>query len=126
MKAKELMIGNYVKDHLGRVQKVSETRSKAYICYLSNDHKLKYKLNTTKPIPLTEEWLVEFGFEKNCNNNYQINYNQVCGLSITILNYKSWLCNLTSTTFYELSNCKYVHQLQNLYFALTNEELTIK
>ena len=62
MRAQDLMIGNYVHDHLGRVQRVAEIREDAYICYLSNGTKLKYRLNTTKPIPLTEEWIFKFGF----------------------------------------------------------------
>ena len=116
MDAKELRIGNYVKDHLGRFQKVSETRSNAYICYLSNGHKLKYKLNTTNPIPLTEEWLVKFGFVKD---KLEVGLYHFNDLEIFLPNYFTW-----KTQF--LNNIKHVHQLQNLYFALTNEELKLK
>ena len=119
MNAKEVRIGNYLKQITHSFNGV--VRLSAYHFETIEDNEID-----VFPIPLTEEWLLDFGFKKNCNNNYQINYNQVCGLSITISDYKSWLCNLSSTTFYELSNCKFVHQLQNLYFALTNEELTIK
>jgi hypothetical protein len=122
MEAKELRIGNYVKDHLGRIQKVSETRSDAYICYLSNGTKLKYKLNTTKPIPLTEERLVKFGYNRDVEDIIRITYKKddsFINNIITIMDGKfyfhSWFGNL---------EIKYVHKLQNLVFALTNEELT--
>tara|TARA_R110002167_G_scaffold4954_2_gene23136 strand:+ start:605 stop:955 length:351 start_codon:yes stop_codon:yes gene_type:complete len=116
MEAKELRIGNYVYSNKFVIKSYGVD---GFINILKN-------IDNFTPIPLTEEWLLKFGFEENCNNNYQISYNQVCGLSITISDYKSWFCNLSSTTFYELSNCKHVHQLQNLYFTLTNEELIIK
>ena len=70
-----------------------------------------------KPIPLTEEWLLKLGFEKirtfdvfptffrnKINVNDGIVY--VCGCGF-------------------LNHIKYVHQLQNLYHALTGEELTL-
>ena len=120
MEAKELRIGNYVKDHLGRVQKVSETRSDAYICYLSNGTKLKYKLNTTKPIPLTEEWLVKFGFLLDLHHHRRLTYSLN-----RITTYKQdgvFWCDI----LWDCLELKHVHQLQNLYFALTNEELIIK
>ncbi len=66
-----------------------------------------------EPIPLTEEWLVKFGFEGWDKGDYTM--------------------NLSNANFYKLpiwqplaKNIKHVHQLQNLYFALTGEELTIK
>ena len=74
-----------------------------------------------KPIPLTEEWLIEkMKFHKQNNQIYSI------GLKLFI----SWW----NTNSIEIDingevleiNCKYVHELQNIYFALTGEELTIK
>ena len=118
IQSKELRIGNLVFDHLGRVQKVAETRSDAYICYLSNGAKLKYKLNTTQPIPLTEEWLLNFGFKLNGINyelpNFRFHINKP-------LNYDGFVfCDNYNVITEKI---KYVHQLQNLYFALTGEEL---
>ena len=128
MEAKELRIGNYVKDHLGRVQKVSETRHNAYICYLSNGHKLKYKLNTTKPIPLTEEWLVKFGFIDRerlyISGYYNVLFVFEDDMSIGIYDNPNKEGQRYLVPNYEIT--EHLHQLQNLYFALTNEELTIK
>jgi hypothetical protein len=122
MEAKELMIGNYVKDHLDRVQKVSETRSDAYICYLSNGTKLKYKLNTTIPIPLTGDWLLKFGFKKPAHS-------WICDkfhLSEWDKYPLHWIVSFNKNNAVIVLKLKYVHQLQNLNFALTGEELTIK
>ncbi len=101
-----------------------------------------YPYSDIKPIPLTEEWLLKFGFEKiewpiehqkvhgwkvrfqlpmergGClNETLQINYP-----AYELCNWGSkapgeWNCTLTNTWM------KYVHQLQNLYFALTGKEL---
>ena len=74
-----------------------------------------------EPIPLTEEWLIEkMKFHKQNNQIYSI------GLKLFI----SWW----NTNSIEIDingevleiNCKYVHELQNIYFALTGEELTLK
>lgn len=56
-------------------------------------------------IPLTEEWLLKFGVE-------------------SIYDFKIY--NDDGDVFYYAVGCEYVHQLQNLYFALTGEELEIK
>ena len=131
MEAKELRIGNYVNDHLGRIQKVSETRSDSYICYLSNGTKLKYKLNTTKPIPLTEEWLVKFGFEKY-KDTFQFKIETIPYWSLGKEKQGCLKIYLTKTKKWKVGNLANksidiysVHQLQNLYFALTDKELKI-
>jgi hypothetical protein len=70
----------------------------------------------TKPIPLTEEWLVKFGFDKKAHRE---------GLSIILentLGYKNGRTYFKSWCILE-SQPKHVHQLQNLYFALTGKEL---
>ncbi len=68
-------------------------------------------------VTLTEEWLVKFGFEFNVD--YVIFKN---GFTICFEKQGSWLnCFLESIGIEIL----YVHQLQNLYFALTAQELTL-
>jgi hypothetical protein len=71
-------------------------------------------------IPLTPEWLEWLGFEKQSESYYVSNVHpdlHIHGSDIFDL-YKAGCGKIAST--------KYVHQLQNLYFALTGEELTIK
>ena len=69
-----------------------------------------------EPIPLTEELLLNCGFRKNDN--------QFKRLGFSVFLYKD-------ADFYEsyelpmFIHLQFLHQLQNLYYALTNEELTI-
>jgi hypothetical protein len=70
-----------------------------------------------KPIPLTEEWLLKIGFE---NNEAEKKYCKKC-ITLYMEDNLFW-CDI----FWDSLEIKSVHQLQNLYFALTNEELTIK
>ncbi len=104
MKANELRIGNYVFDRY-KITQVDKYFYQSAECFWTNEF---------KPIPLTEEWLLKFGFEKK-DDDYIFN-----GFSFTF----------DENTFYnhvgKITNIYYVHQLQNLYFALTNDELTIK
>lgn len=68
------------------------------------------------PIQLTEEWLIRFGFEK-VNSDYILFKND----NLLML---SSSFRLLADDGYSMSiKIKYVHQLQNLYFALTGEEL---
>ena len=68
-----------------------------------------------KPIPLTEEWLIKFGFELNLNNNWS-HWN----FGLNFYKYGDFFESDQLPIFIYL---QYVHQLQNLYFALTNKEL---
>lgn len=77
------------------------------------------------PIPLTEEWLLKFGFEKLTDSRDGFNnssYTYTKGISF-IVHFDGVRL---STNFWIGNEKKYVHQLQNLYFALTNTELIIK
>lgn len=74
------------------------------------------------PIPLTEEWLVRMGFEKD-GYNYWAHSDKYFELRDKAPNY----CFCVNCGEYDCSeDIQYVHQLQNLYFALTGTELTIK
>ena len=71
------------------------------------------------PIPLTEEWLVKFGFEEK-GSFYRIKGSRF----VEIISHCEGLDVCSQSIL--LSHIKHVHQLQNLYYALTNEHLTIK
>ena len=96
MEEKELRIGNYVNIE-GEIFKVDL-------------QELYYNSSLMNPIPLTEEWLIKLGFEKAYETCYQ--YKDF------ILNDKFIMMDIDITI-----QLKYVHQLQNLYFALIGEEL---
>ena len=67
------------------------------------------------PIPITEEWLLKFGFEKTSLGHFKKQ-----GIILLVEDFY-YICLLGNTSVI----IKYVHQLQNLYFALTQKELTI-
>lgn len=74
------------------------------------------------PIPLTEEWLTKFGFEKLTDRAYDRFLKQEKEFSMCI----EWTVSGSYKLDYYLTEIRHVHQLQNLYFALTGEELTIQ
>jgi hypothetical protein len=118
MNAQELRIGNLVM--------FGELRHECKPCDILNLYQseiAKREISEYKPIPLTEEWLLKFGFKK---------INHIHGYSFYSLSKsKKNTCHIaiynTQTTYmgYSVNHCIYVHQLQNLYFTLTGEELTI-
>jgi hypothetical protein len=88
-----------------------------------------------EPIPITEEWLLKFGY--NCVNNtkmvFKLYHNdENADFSSLILkevgNNPIWVYSVNNrwTINPFPIDLKYVHQLQNIYFALTGEELIMK
>lgn len=82
-----------------------------------------------EPLPLTEEWLMKFGFKKQEDGDdvddvhwYEITTN---GITLVQGDKKGYL-DVFLLDHEEGVRVQYVHQLQNLYFALTGEELTVK
>jgi hypothetical protein len=74
-------------------------------------------LEKTEPIALTEEWLLKFGYiENNENYTWVIENHDV---EIDVFARRVGF-------FYRHHKLQFVHQLQNLFYALTDEELTIK
>lgn len=67
-------------------------------------------------IQLTDEWLLKFGFVEEFENKFYKN-----SIAIEIFENE---CIVYLGDFVDLS-IKYVHQIQNLYFAMTGEELAI-
>lgn len=85
-----------------------------------------------KPIPLTEEWLLKFGFKKKrLDDAYWYTKSSGKHKPQLITNdigedaYAKCL-KFVFLDGYDNIRVKYVHQLQNLYYALTGQELTIK
>jgi hypothetical protein len=93
MKASELRIGNYLTED-GRLIHIHDG--------FGIDHAHNFK-----PIEITNEWLLDFGFVKGKK-----------GWSKTLNNKRKFNLYMHTSQF--------IHQLQNLYFALTGEELTLK
>jgi len=75
----------------------------------------------TTPIPLTEEWLVKFGFENGTTQDLKV----ITNATITKNGMREGFWNLYLGHNAIDVNFKYIHQLQNLYFALTGTELEL-
>ena len=83
------------------------------------------------PIPLTEEWLLKLGFDKEYQKGY-IGID-VCNSDFVLtepLKMGEWQTNYTfqfeTGSVPKFKEIKYVHQLQNLFFCLCGEELILK
>lgn len=123
MEVQELRIGNYVKifDTITQIEGMSTWDN-----FIQSSNFAEREISEFEPIQLTEEWLLNFGFIrhhedysnniiyiKNVYNNTEFEwgvYPNEIGSGVQIINRKE---------------LKYVHQLQNLCYSLTGEELKL-
>lgn len=110
MKATELRIGNLVNENSEVIKIRQET-----LCDFANGYVV------FEPILLTEEWLLKFGFKKPAHT--------WCGDVFHLTEWDkypiNWCVAMNKNNAVIIQKLKYVHQLQNLYFALTGEELEL-
>ena len=127
MKANELRIGNLVNYNEGGIFKVIgiyefgldvEDNIEATYMEYENFH----------PISLTEERLLKFGFSIINENSAGKEYGYVIdGVYSSALTFIHWKTTKNAGKFFRGDlQLKYVHQLQNLYFALTGQELEVE
>lgn len=119
MKESELRIGNLV---------YFKSEDDDFAIELKFDFENGWNMNYIKPIPLTEEWLLKFGFIKfDSEKIYAEWFLDFDGdLKYKIMQDKRYDNTFIMTNEYKPIKLQYIHQLQNLYFALTGEELTTK
>jgi len=111
MKANELRIGNWIGQKGGSQFQVIVDVAEAPNFWKNN-------LDISHGIPLTEEWMVKFGFEDDLPWKYkQFRLDDQERLHIID---NSGYGSIISR------GVKYVHQLQNIIHSLTGEELPIK
>jgi hypothetical protein len=115
MKATELRIGNLVDYKI--VDKLDERKEWFEPCEIDAVD-LQVIDSDYQPIQLTEEWLLKFGFKQTFISKIHLTFSKGSFHLLKRVNHiQIW---------YESIDVKYVHELQNLYYALTNQELTIK
>jgi hypothetical protein len=124
MKLEELRIGNLVSQNgfFGYVYSIESALPRQEQRFSDKDLVTLFDNGITtmtideiKPIPLTEEWLVKFGF-----NEFEKNYR-----TFFVNNkFKIEMSN-TGNIYYNKLWIPYVHTLQNLYFSLTGVELDL-
>lgn len=137
MKATELRIGNWI------------NIPKVYICGIVNDesvtaiiesvhkHGVRYKTLTgqygeynyeyLRPICIAEEILLKADFELKYDFDGSGYVNEKSGHSVFKL-YEDWNYGVSflSGPFNGITKVPYLHKLQNIYYALTGQELEIK
>jgi hypothetical protein len=127
MKANELRIGNLV-DLGNRIAKVTEIYPLA--CMVADLEQTQDTLESYERvtgIPLTEEWLLKFGFiTKGVHYNFTLeNIEIASAIRVISTNGRGKFYLDGDIPEWMKIKLEYVHQLQNLYFALTGEEITI-
>lgn len=121
LSSQELRIGNYV-EYGGCTAKVCQIEKSFFYCETDgNDFFTRDGEPGAKPIPITEEWLLKFGFVYDGASGYNKAYVHL--EKIVFIGYVFFIKDVVSGPSIDV---EYVHQLQNLYFALTGEELTLE
>jgi len=128
MKANELRIGNYyICSDDNEIVSIDD----AYSLYLIQENK------NALPIPLTEEWLLKFGFVKQKNyskvrngiSKFNWTKDNIHYFSIEKHHFGEYDEGQTFYPTFRFSNIfiplSTVHQLQNLYFTLSGEDLIL-
>jgi hypothetical protein len=124
IQAKELRIGNLITDFYfpSLPSIVVEIQSYGFIVTNYNDGLLNVD---AEPIPLTHEILLNCGFEKI--NSYWVNKRNIDCHIVLIDALTRYMVSVTGPFgMVTLKSINSVHQLQNLYYALTGEELIYK
>lgn len=116
MKSNELRIGNLI---LIAYAGIEGKEWRIYPTKISDIIDIEWHPDDYRPIPLTNEWLVKLGFKWS---------DKYCLWTIENPLYFPLRSDFSLVIFRRGIKIKpdYVHELQNLYFALTGEELTIK
>jgi len=127
IKATDLRIGNLVLDRGGKTLKISwfEPDKVCMEVFVMGQfvHPLTEYFDWLEPIPLTPEILVACGFDKQSNGTYaHVNSDLSCVFKISHVGDGKWY-SINATTNIPIL---YLHQLQNLYYCLTGEEINYK
>ncbi len=149
MKANELRIGNYVKAPLGEIMRVDQVGHLDFPDYIHARNETEFGQNGFEGIELTPEILEKCGF------GLYDNYTDESLGDFIFESYRKWKskyiyiaihnrqeggydCGLSrqltdvvpvdkiDANSFNVCELIYLHQLQNIYFALTGEELEVK
>lgn len=118
LRLKNLVYVNHKMDRLAYVDSISDYAIQCvFVDGMSEDMATGMIVSPSKliPVPLTEDLLLRMGFEKTHRGKFErddLPYDLYGGVGLYMHGVKPEI--------------EHVHQLQNLYHALTGEELTIK
>ena len=130
IKPEELRIGNLVMRYSNIMEVSGIAKENVALILRQPDTKVNWCMlyEDIFSIPLTEEWLLKFGFEIKSKYSYT-NYALPNGWGVSM-----WTDEVPIAGFEEKGVCywgedyvpiRYVHDLQNFYYALTKKELTL-
>lgn len=139
MNANELRIGNYIKfdQGIGLVCSISTPLYESW--NTGNDENVRvvhgktyYECTETElqPIPLNENLLLKCGFIANEEYEHpsfdELIHKETEWFGIGDFNGEYWIVNFLDQASGDGSAIRSLHQLQNLYFAVTGKELEVK
>lgn len=122
MQVNEIRIGNLTKQ--GEIVQIRENSARVEYLFEGILKQSYVNYINLEPIPLTEEILLNCGFEL-INNEFYRTKNHELNLFWTV-NKNKMIPEYTEKRLVTGYDFKHLHQLQNLYFALTGKELEIK
>lgn len=135
LKINQLRIGNWVKPNNS-----SGIESNEGTVFSINNHLVSvspnrnpYDIHLIDPINLTNDWFSKFGFDV-IDDQYFSKHTRcgIGGLGITMKDHLPMVLVVDERQYDGIyrqvigKQIKYVHELQNLYFALTGEELEVR
>lgn len=130
MNASELRLGNWIGVYASESQVNEIDSGMIFFNVLKNLDGTNFEYDYidtefAEPIPLTSEWMVKFGFEPVPSEGQDAVFFFIDDSEISIGFYSGGTIRVEFNEV-EIKGILYVHQFQNLYFALTHRELTIK
>ena len=131
LNAKDFRIGNMIADYECEpyyfdIESISLVEG-VWVSYRNGS--FHSTIDNLEPIEITEDWLECFGFEnirKNGSNYFTKDSDTFTQMRLAIIND---ICHISVGNDNEgtaIAAIRYVHELQNLFFSLTGEELKLK
>lgn len=132
IQANELRIGNYISDIWSPNGFFKVTQLKKFSAVYGKDFTALY--DNLNPIPLTEEILLKAGWKRFDEDKIIIMLNDPSTHLVLMKVGTHWFPQIEQTGEFAsegvnvvfLNFIDYIHQLQNLFFALTGEEIKIE
>lgn len=129
MTIRELMIGNWVNDKHGMPVRVVNVQESLIQVHSSSSYKSDHHVSNFSGIDLTPEILEKAGFEKRIDSKFRLPLKKdkyTCYLWLELIDDRVYLLTADDGHDYHLvDDIQHLHRLQNVYFALTGEELQV-
>ena len=127
MKATELRIGNYVfhKENVLRITNIIDFCVNMEFGEQSGERNSEIDIDEISPIPLTPELLEKCGFGQGKTISPKWLTENLARFSIKVIVDEGYITihKDCDRMFFSFGSIEYLHQLQNLVFTLTGEEL---